>query len=215
MAAIEQLCTRAFYLEHGALKTQGATPDVVAAYQAESLPQVDSDVDLSRHPARLTKGGAIIAQLFLKDALGAPTSLYEPDSPMVIELVVDPPAPLREPRLALSIEDTFGRRITTVASYFQGEGIEPISGRSRVECTIPRLGLGAGRYLISVSLHDRYLGMLDNLQNVAAFDVEWRNSFGNGEPYYPIYGPVLTSSSWRGLEHESAGYPVSQAKGDE
>jgi len=205
MAAVEQLCDRALYLERGIVKAQGATAGVVATYQTESLPAAGSDVDLSQHPARATKSGAIIVQLVLKDATGSPTALYEPDSPMVIELVVDPPAPLREPRLAASIEDGFGRRITTVASYFQGEGLEPISGRSRVECTIPRLGLGAGRYLISVSLHDRYLGTLDNLENVAAFDVEWRNSFGNGEPYYPFYGPVLTASSWRRLGGDGAG----------
>jgi lipopolysaccharide transport system ATP-binding protein len=199
MAAVEQLCDRTLYLDRGIVKAQGRTADVITAYQTESLPPAGSDVDLSQHAARVTKSGAIITRLILRDATGSSSALYEPDSAMVIELVVDPPTPLREPRLAASIEDTAGRRITTVASYFQGEGLEPISGRSRVECTIPRLGLGAGRYLITVSLHDRYLGMLDNLQNVAAFDVEWRNSFGNGEPYYPFYGPVLTSSSWRQL----------------
>ncbi|MBA2294472.1 MAG: ABC transporter ATP-binding protein [Actinobacteria bacterium] len=214
MAAVEQLCDRAIYLDRGMVKADGATTDVVAAYLAESLPSAGSDVDLSEHPARLSKSGAFIAQLTLKDATGSPSARYEPDSPLTIEFVVDPPAPLREPRLAASIEDAFGRRITTVASYFQGDGLEPISDRSRVECTIPRLGLGAGRYLISVSLHDRYLGTLDNLQNVSAFDVEWRNSFDNGEPYYPFYGPVLTSSSWLRLAGDG-GSPESQGEDHE
>src|SRR5262249_36646223 len=119
---------------------------------------------------------------------------------LVVELVMQPPFPLREPRLAAAIEDSAGRRITTVASYFHPEGLGPIDSPCRVRCTIPRLGLGSGRYLLSLSIHDRYLGMLDSLENVAAFEVEWRNNFRTGEPYYPFYGPVLTRSFWEQVE---------------
>lgn len=47
-----------------------------------------------------------------------------------------------------------------------------------------------------MSVHDKYLGTLDSLENIAAFDVEWRNDFGTGEPYHSFYGPVLTPSRW-------------------
>ena len=51
-----------------------------------------------------------------------------------------------------------------------------------------------------MSVHDHYLGTLDALDNVAAFDVEWRNDYQTGEPYYPFYRPVLTSSRWEQAE---------------
>jgi hypothetical protein len=56
--------------------------------------------------------------------------------------------------------------------------------------------LGSGKYLLSVSIHNKYEGMIDGLHNAACFEILWQNSFGNGELYDSIYGPVLTTSSW-------------------
>ena len=196
MAAIQQLCSRVLLLKAGALEADGPPADVVASYLSEAVHSSHGPIDVSHIPRGSSAREPIIRALTLCDAEGVPRGVFGPQETLVIEFVVEPPFPLREPRLAAAIEERSGRRITTVASYFRPEGLHEISGPCRVRCTIPRLSLGTGHYLLSVSVHDRYLGTLDALDNVAAFDVEWRNDFGTGEPYYPFYGPVLTSSRW-------------------
>jgi hypothetical protein len=105
---------------------------------------------------------------------------------------------IRDPRIALGIEDSLGRRITTVASFFQQQRIEQIDGSCLIRCTLSRLALGSGRYLISLCIWNKN-DVLDVLQNAASFEVNWQDNYGNGEPYRPIYGPVLTNSTWEKL----------------
>jgi hypothetical protein len=55
--------------------------------------------------------------------------------------------------------------------------------------------------LLSVSVANKYHGMIDGLHNAVWFEVIWRNSFGNGETHLSsVYGPVLTSSLWERIE---------------
>jgi hypothetical protein len=104
---------------------------------------------------------------------------------------------MREPRIAIAIEDQYGRRITTSASYFQREPFEDIADPCWVNCTLPQIPLGTGRYLLSLSIGTKEDGLLDSIDNVAWFEVISQNSYDNGEPYLPIYGPVLMQSTWQ------------------
>lgn len=100
------------------------------------------------------------------------------------------------PRMAIAIEDAQGRRIMTFASYFQGSDLPAISGVGLVRCSVEPLCLGPGRYLMSISIGTKTDGLLDSLDAAAWFEIHWNNNFKNGEPYSPVYGPVLHRSDW-------------------
>src|SRR5438045_1967096 len=102
-----------------------------------------------------------------------------------IEIELESSEPIREPSVAVAVEDAYGRRIFTVASNFCAEARLPeIRGTGRYACTVPSLPLGAGRYLISASVSDKYRGLIDSLDCAAWFNVQWNNNYGNGEPYH-------------------------------
>jgi hypothetical protein len=98
--------------------------------------------------------------------------------------------------MAIAVENASGVRLMTMASFFGRGSLPELSGTSTISCHTKALGLGPGRYLLSVCLGDKVHGMLDSLDCAAWLEVEWRNNFGNGEPHYPVYGPVLRSSAW-------------------
>jgi hypothetical protein len=106
------------------------------------------------------------------------------------------PSDLNEPRYAIAVEDELGRRIFTVGSYLQ-ERNPCYANRDEVFCEIEDLPLGAGKYLISVSVASKYDGLLDSIDGAAWFYVDWDNSYGNGESYRSVYGPALVKSTWR------------------
>ncbi len=197
MSAIQQLCTRALLMRGGQLAADGPTEKVVANYLSDASASSGGQFDLADHPARPAAYRPLIQGLTLFGPDGQPTTHYHPEDPLEAELLIVPEAPIREPRVALAIEDALGRRIMTAASYFESPALADITGPCRVRCKLPKLQLGSGRYLVSVSIATRYTGLLDSLDAAVWFEVVWNNNYGTGEPYLPVYGPVLTSSSWR------------------
>ncbi|MBD0370198.1 MAG: ABC transporter ATP-binding protein [Pyrinomonadaceae bacterium] len=200
MAAIQQMCSRVFLIQSGRLSEEGSSSSVTSRYLNDASQSEDGDFDLSNHPARLPGCQPVIQRLTLYNGSDAPTMRFHPGDAMVAEMLISPNSTIREPRIAFSIEDSTGQRITTAATYFQEERFPDIEGPSRIRCCLPQLQLGSGRYLLSLSLDNKYQGMIDGLHNAAWFEVIWRNSFGNGEAYSPVYGPVLMASSWERVE---------------
>ena len=89
-----------------------------------------------------------------------------------------------------------GRRIFTIGSYLQDNKFITNAKSGEIFCEIKDLPLGAGKYLISVSVASKYDGLLDSIDGAAWFFVDWDNSYGNGESYHSYYGPVLVKSIW-------------------
>ncbi|MBI4469212.1 MAG: ABC transporter ATP-binding protein [Acidobacteria bacterium] len=199
MAAIEQLCGRVLLISSGRLGDQGPADLVVRAYLQNALTSAEGGFDLTAHPARPRTLCPIIRRLTLYTQDGTPTNGYPPNEPIVIELELQPQSPIRDPRVAIAIEDHLSRRITTVASYFESSPLGDMTTPCRVRCTMPEPRLASGRYFVSVSISDTYAGMLDGIQNAVAFDITLRDHYRNGELYNPIFGPVLTSSTWERL----------------
>ncbi len=200
MDVIQQLCGRALLIRAGRLYRDGETESVVAEYLSDAVSSDIGDFDYSHHPARSAKYAAIITRVRLGSQDGGATTLFYPDDSMRIDLTLDPRAPIKEPRVAIAIEDSRGRRIMTLASYFQSAPLPDIHAKREVRCVIPQLNLGPGRYLLSVSVATKYTGLLDSVDSAAWFEVQWRNNYGNGEPYHAVYGPVLARSSWQAIE---------------
>jgi lipopolysaccharide transport system ATP-binding protein len=200
MAAIEQLCPRTILLASGSLTDDGPTQQVVSRYLSEGSLTGGGRYDLTDHPARSGKFKPIIRHVELRNGEGAVTAEFFPDERFTAAITVETPAPIKEPRVALAVEDYHGRRIFTVASYLYNEELPTISGRCMVECTIPELRLGAGQYLASFSIGDKYHGLLDSINCAVWFEIAWRNNYLNGEPYEPVYGPVLAQGSWALIE---------------
>ena len=196
MAAIQQMCSRVLLVQSGRLSEEGTVASVLTRYLADASRKEDGDFDLSSHPARLSGCSSVIQRLRLYNEEGTPTMTFQPDDALIAEIDINPDMAIRDPRVAISIEDSTGQRITTAATYFQQDHLQDIVAPSRIRCRLPQLRLGSGEYLLSVSLDNKYLGMIDGLHNAARFEVIWRNNFGNGEAYSPIYGPVLSNSVW-------------------
>jgi lipopolysaccharide transport system ATP-binding protein len=195
---IQELCRRAMLILSGRLTEEGPTQRVVEEYLKIASWSEDGNFDLSDHAARWPGYVPIIRRLTLLSQKGIPTTRFSPDDALVAEMTIKPSMSIRDPRIALGIEDSLGRRITTVASFFQQQRIEQIDGSCLIRCTLSRLALGSGRYLISLCIWNKN-DVLDVLQNAASFEVNWQDNYGNGEPYRPIYGPVLTNSTWEKL----------------
>ena len=192
--AIQWLCKQAILLAKGQVVKLGPTDTVLSGYLGDASNSTTGFFDLIEHPARPTGVRPMLTRLVLS-AGGTPTTQFNPENRLEVEITIEPRGVIRSPRIAVAIEDNMGRRIMTFANYFGPMIQRDIIGPTRMKCSVPRLGLGTGRYLLSVSIGTR-TGPLDDLHNAAWFEICWNNNYGNGEPYHSIYGPVLAESDW-------------------
>jgi lipopolysaccharide transport system ATP-binding protein len=196
MNAVQQLCARALLIRRGVVDQQGDASEVVSSYLSDASRRASLDFDLSCHPARASTIIPIIKRLrFLSRNRNVDRVVSR--SPLDIEIELYPPRPLRSPRVAIAIEDSAGRRLTTMASYFQGCDLGNVTSSTVVRCHLPEVRLAPGRYLFSVSVGTTHDGLLDALNNAGWFSVV-EGSTNMTELYLPVYGPILTESEWTG-----------------
>jgi lipopolysaccharide transport system ATP-binding protein len=201
MAAVQQLCGRAILLREGKVWADGPVDAVSAEYLRDGEGGGTATFDLTKSPARRPGTPCLIERLTLGGCDGRPRGVFRPQERMAVAVSLRLARRLTEPRLALAIEDAYGRRITTMGSFFgeQERPLPPLEGAAVVRCVTEELRLGSGRYLLSVSIADKVGGLLDSLDGAAWFEVEWDNNYGNGEAYHPIFGPVLRRSWWEAV----------------
>ena len=196
MSAIQRLCTTGILLRAGRIHIAGVVEPVIQEYLSDSIAATDGQFDVSNHPARQRQHQSVIRRIVLSGSNGQPKATFHPQDGLVVRIDLAPGRRVREPRIAVAIEDALGRRVMTVANYFSPTDFPHLEPTASVRCRIPRIGLGTGRYLISVSVGEKNQPLLDSLDAVGWFDVEWDNNFGTGELYLPVYGPILCDSVW-------------------
>ena len=105
---------------------------------------------------------------------------------MRVVLSLVSPRLIRNARLAISIEDHLGRRITTAATYLSRTPAFDVERKTDIECQIERVLLGEGRYFITVAVSTKEAGLLDWAENTASFDVSWYDRYGKRRTLQPL-----------------------------
>jgi lipopolysaccharide transport system ATP-binding protein len=194
--ALLALCNRGMFLRTGAVERIGPMNEVVQGYLGEATAEGHGDYDVREHAVRDAKFRKIVRRIVLKGADGKPTSKVSPDEHVTIELHCTAEHRLTHPRVAIAIEDQEGRRLMTMASYFETPGLPPLAASGMIRCFCPSLALAPGRYLLSASIGTAADGLIDALNGVVWFDVQWHNNYPSGEAYEAVFGPVLKRSQW-------------------
>ncbi len=159
MNAIENLCTHTTLIRQGILDSCGDTRAVISRYLNEALHSENGFFDCTNHPARKTKKGTFIQSITLISEDNQASNKFVPHSPLIIKIKIESSFTIKEPRLAIAVEDDLGRRLFTAASYFQINTPVLSINKGEVICEIRDLPLGIGRYLISASIGNKYDGL--------------------------------------------------------
>lgn len=194
---IASLCTSCALLQKGQIVFRGPTADAISTQLRDAICDVSGQYNLSNHTYRNPSHKSLIKQVDLINSDGKITSQFISMRPLLVNIHLNLVNAIRNPRLAIAVEDYLGRRIFTAANYFSQSWQSDMEiGLHTMCCKIPELKLGTGRYLLSISIATRESGLLDSLDGSIWFDVEAHNCYGTGEPYMAVYGPVLEKSLW-------------------
>jgi lipopolysaccharide transport system ATP-binding protein len=151
IAAVQNLCNKAIYLQSGRLIDFGDTAPVLRRYIQSSSAQ--SDFDLSKRTDRSGNGALRFTHYALLDAQHTESdyALGGEEVHILLGLQCLNPKGLSNVRMSLGIDDEHGIRATILSNELTNQLFDEMpTGAQTVTVTIPRLPLKSGEYKITL-----------------------------------------------------------------
>ena len=155
--AVQRLCHRALWFDHGRIRMEGAPAEVVKAYLDHVHRRDERTLAMQNQEAafpRWGNGRLRIERVYLTDAAGMERYQFETGEMVRIHLHYRALERVERPVFGLAIHRHDGIQICGPNTAFSGFEIPWVDGEGELIYTIPSLPLLEGTYLISVSATD-------------------------------------------------------------
>ncbi|CAM3384352.1 Teichoic acids export ATP-binding protein TagH [Flavobacterium longum] len=189
MAAVQSLCRTGILLKNGQLKHTGDVGAVIDEYLRSH--KALTDVELRDRTDRVGGGRARITSAVIHNPDDLRTG-----SNLVVELQyeqLDHAATISA--FGISIWDMRENKIISISSEFKNQ-LKQIPPSGTVICEVPGLCLVKGSYQLNCFVSSIF-GVEDYIENVAEFNVEENDIFGNGKTVNPQWGMITIDHNWR------------------
>jgi len=179
MEAIQSLCTRAIWLQSGSMTMDGVANDVVAAYLSATLKE-DGSAGLDARTDRTGEGAFQVTAVVVGAGEIRPAMTGGPVTFRVESVCRRARRPSEvQVMVRLAIRDHLDRVLTLLSNELTGEDLPMPGETASFACTIDRLPLVPGRYMIDVALWVNGL-LQDKMFRASSFDVLPGDFYGAG-----------------------------------
>jgi lipopolysaccharide transport system ATP-binding protein len=197
LSALKALCSRAMWLDAGAVRASGDIAPVVDAYLAENASR--AEVPLAQRRDRAGSGELRFRHVSLR--AGTPlraNALPATGKPLELLIGFAAPgdAPLKNVRIALTVYDTSGGRVFATDTRLVNADFASLPAAGELVCRIPDLPLAAGSYRLTVwaTVSDV---VADHIDDAFVFRVDEGDPFGTGRTTIAEkHGPVVVRHTW-------------------
>jgi homopolymeric O-antigen transport system ATP-binding protein len=199
MAAVENLCHKGVFLEHGQVMFSGDIKHAIECYrQGNALSSSDQQshiIDLTEAASRHKKARCLLKRLELFTE-GRPLNGQLPmGGPLTAHLYFELEQPTSSIQACLAFDTLFGQRIFTAHSVFEPQNNWGTrSGQQMFVCEIPSLTLVPGEYKIKLAL-DIQNSQEDIIEDAARLRVLECDFYGTGR--VPWNGMVVLKHRWQ------------------
>jgi lipopolysaccharide transport system ATP-binding protein len=193
LATVERLCTRAVWLDRGQLRAEGSAREVVDQYLASS--RVSRATQLT-DTARCGGNGRLrFTSMELQDASGACLEGVSIGAQVRVVLRYAADGPLRHVHANVVVRDQARRELVRFWTPHQDAAFEQLPPRGEIVCTIPRLPLAPGKYLLDIdsSVERELADWIVNAGQLTVFDGDF---FGRGGQR-DVCGLFLCDHGWQ------------------
>lgn len=176
MQAIESLCHRVAWLDHGQLKAVGSTLDVVSQYRKHNAELASMDMEqhaLNQAESEHQWGTKEIKIIHVR-ILGEnqqEKAVFQTGESMTIEIDYVAHNKLSSPIFGLAIHRQDGTHLTGPNTKFSGLDLGDITGDGKIRFIIPHLPLLEGLFKVSVAVVSSKDEMLDYHDRLYSFRI--------------------------------------------
>lgn len=198
MAAVENLCTSALWLDHGTVQGRGTPESIVEQYLNRA--QGASNTPLKLRQDRQGSGKARFVDFYITDDKGQRQSILSPGHNYEFHLLCELAPEIRTiPRITASITITDHRNETIwmVHSNFSHSELSFASPLSHVVCSVADFNVAEGTYHATLALGASNIELLDQIVNASELSIESGDFFGTGSRGLPSLCKTLTRAQWQ------------------
>ena len=194
--AVENLCRSALVLEQGKVVFSGDVKKGIRVYMTEVLSGVTS-ISLREREDRVGTGAVRLTGFRVEDESGKPAVGARTGEACTLVFDYECPGgqPQRNVVASFAIGTAAGSPLILHRTNFTEQSFESIPREGSIRCTIPRLPLVPGTYLLATSV-EAGGEVADHLTVAAQLDVEPGDFFGTGHTGVTGHSPFLIEGSW-------------------
>jgi len=196
LAAVENLCPRAIWIDGGRIREDGASRLVIANYLATFAEARGGAKDLRDVEDRHGSGEVQFTRIEFLEPDGDPARVQRSGDELNIRLYFEAREEVLAPHFGIEIYTNLGTLITSVNTWTKGFNVELLPpGKGWVDVCVECLNLIPGRYYLSLWLAN--VGTkFDHLDLCTTLDVEPADVYESGREIDSRFGVVFMPSRW-------------------
>lgn len=198
MAAIENLCSRAIWIDSGRIRGDGDPCKVIEEYLKTYAMAEETGFDFSDVRKRDGSGAVKFSRVEFLDKSGKPKQLIRSGDGVTLRLHFLSRKTVPEPHFGIDVFTEFGTKVTTLHTWMTGFSIPYLNeGEGYIDVVVDFLNLMPGRYYLSLQLEGVGPVHYDILDRCAYFDVEASDFYKSGRGIEGRYGIVFLPCQWK------------------
>jgi lipopolysaccharide transport system ATP-binding protein len=207
MAAVENLCSRAIWIDNGRVRQDGPARETIAAYMETFADALRSSRDLSQVEGRRGSGEIRYTGLEFLSPDGDRKTVTRSGDSLVLRFHYLASAPVNYPSFGLRLTTELGTLLTDTSTWHHGVSMPEIPpGAGYLDLEIDMLNLMPARYVLSLWLTGPGGHLFDCLEHSVSLDIEPANIYQSGKTLDSRFGVVFFPQRWNlhGLNVENA-----------
>jgi ABC-type polysaccharide/polyol phosphate transport system ATPase subunit len=203
MAAVQNLCNRAFLLNQGTLIKDGGVADVIGYYlsnpQNSSKTGYSGVFDLSERFNPHNMGKVVIKKVVLTGSDNIPRETFLTGELLKISILVEGLSEHNGSEVGVTFKSEYDQRVSSASTWMCATTIEkPRRSLEWAVLEIDRLFLTPGRWGLYISSTIHTAGVyLDKIDDSVFFNVEGSDFYGTGQLITKEYGLFCMDFSWK------------------
>lgn len=198
LEAVEQLCPRTIWIDHGEIRRDGPSREVIREYLS-SVSEVSSvSLRFDESQQRSGTGALRFSGVEFLTQRRQPAEAIRSGESLVVRLHLEVRDELRNPHFGVRIYSDLGALVCDLNTYSSGFAIAELTAGPRyLDLEVDALNLMPGRYFLSLwsqQLGDRTAH--DLLEHCAVIDVQTSNALGTGRRLERRFGLVFFPCRW-------------------
>jgi lipopolysaccharide transport system ATP-binding protein len=197
MAAVENLCKRAIWIDGGRIVRDGPAKEVIGEYLATFKPAGGGGLDFQNIERRRGSGEARFTGVEFLDEIYQPKNIIYTGEPLAVRMHYRVEKQILNPHFGLEIFTDFGTLVASVNTWSSGFEVPFLApGTGSIDVRLSSLNLMPGRYFISLWLEGIGPKHYDRLDYCGTLDVETSDFYGSGRGMDQKFGIVLLPCCW-------------------
>jgi len=198
LAAVENLCSRAIWIDGGKIRLDGPVKQGIEAYMASFAGEASGGADLVDGEGRLGNGDVRYTRIEYLGMDGTPSILTRSGDSLVIRFHYHAKKTVRFPSFGFRLYTGMGTLVTETGNVLHGTDIPEVKpGDGFIDVQISSLNLLPAQYYFSLWIADIGNTQIYDGDARAVLEVEPSNLFASGRTPHSGMGIAYFSQRWR------------------